>query len=204
MPSLSKEPKLRILLVTDAYGPQLNCVVVTLRNTVAWLERWGHEVKVLSLEGFKTFPMPTYPEIPLAIFPAREVNRRIAALAPDAIHIATEGPIGIAARAYCVKHDLAFTTAYHTCFPEYVKPRFGIPLAWTYAWLRRFHSASSAILVSTPAIRHLLEQRGFRNIVDWSRGVDLELFKPAEQRFSDLRRPVFLYVGRVAVEKHIA
>jgi len=204
MPSLSKERKLRILLVTDAWAPQINGVVVTLRNTVAWLERWGHEVKVLSPEGFKTFPMPTYPEIPLAIFPAREVNRRIAALAPDAIHIATEGPLGIAARAYCVKHDLAFTTAYHTCFPEYVKPRFGIPLAWTYAWLRRFHGRSSALLVATPAIKALLEARGFSNIAEWSRGVDLELFKPAEHRFTDLPRPVFLYVGRVAVEKNLA
>lgn len=203
MPSPSKERKLRILLVTDAWAPQINGVVVTLRNTVAWLERWGHEVHVLSPEGFKTFPMPTYPEIPLAIFPAREVNRRIAALAPDAIHIATEGPLGIAARAYCVKHDLSFTTAYHTCFPEYVKPRFGIPLAWTYAWLRRFHGRSSALLVATPAIQALLEARGFSNIAEWSRGVDLELFKPAEHRFSDLRRPVFLYVGRVAVEKNL-
>lgn len=203
MPSPSKERKLRILLVTDAWAPQINGVVVTLRNTVAWLERWGHEVHVLSPEGFKTFPMPTYPEIPLAIFPAREVNRRIATLAPDAIHIATEGPLGIAARAYCVKRDLSFTTAYHTCFPEYVKPRFGIPLAWTYAWLRRFHGRSSALLVATPAIKALLEARGFSNIAEWSRGVDLELFKPAEQRFSDLRRPVFLYVGRVAVEKNL-
>ncbi|HEY4999127.1 MAG TPA: glycosyltransferase family 1 protein, partial [Usitatibacter sp.] len=146
---------------------------------------------------------PTYPEIPLAIFPAREVNKRIATLAPDAIHIATEGPLGIAARAYCVKHDLAFTTAYHTCFPEYVKARFGIPLAWTYAGLRRFHGRSSALLVATPAIKALLEARGFSNIAEWSRGVDLDLFNPAGERISDLRRPVFLYVGRVAVEKNL-
>jgi glycosyltransferase involved in cell wall biosynthesis len=102
-----------------------------------------------------------------------------------------------------VKHHLAFTTAYHTCFPEYVKPRFGVPLAWTYAWLRRFHGASSALLVATPAIREMLEARGFSNIADWSRGVDLELFRPGEHRFTDLRRPVFLYVGRVAVEKNL-
>jgi glycosyltransferase involved in cell wall biosynthesis len=194
---------LRILLVTDAWAPQINGVVVTLRNTVMWLERWGHSVHVLSPEGFRTIPMPTYPEIPLAVFPAREVNRRIGELSPDAIHIATEGPLGIAARAYCVKHGMAFTTAYHTCFPEYVKPRFGIPLAWTYAWLRRFHGRSSALLVATPAIRALLEGRGFSNIADWSRGVDLELFFPAEERHTDLRRPVFLYVGRVAVEKNL-
>jgi len=195
---------LRILLVTDAWAPQINGVVVTLRNTVRWLEKWGHEVHVLSPLGFRTFPMPTYPEIPLAILPGREVAKRIRDVGPDAVHIATEGPLGIAARAYCLKHGLAFTTAYHTCFPEYVKPRFGIPLAWTYAWLRRFHGPSSALLVATPAIRELLEARGFSNIADWSRGVDLELFRPAADRFSDLRRPVFLYVGRVAIEKNLA
>lgn len=195
---------MRILLVTDAWAPQINGVVVTLRNTVAWLQRWGHEVEVLSPEGFRTMPMPTYPEIPLALFPGAKVARRIREFEPDAIHIATEGPLGIAARAYCLKHGCAFTTAYHTCFPEYVKPRFGVPLGITYAWLRRFHAASSAILVATPAIRGLLEARGFANIVEWSRGVDTALFRPAEERTSDLRRPVFLFVGRVAIEKNIS
>jgi len=194
---------LRILLVTDAWAPQINGVVVTLTNTVRWLERWAHEVQVLSPEGFRTMPMPTYPEIPLALFPGREVARRIRDFEPDAIHIATEGPLGAAARAYCVRHNLNFTTAYHTCFPEYVKPRFGVPLAITYAWLRRFHGRSSAVLVATPAIRALLEERGIRNIADWSRGVDTDLFQPLGQRFTDLRRPVFLYVGRVAVEKNL-
>ncbi len=194
---------MRILLVTDAWAPQINGVVVTLTNTVRWLERWAHEVQVLSPEGFRTMPMPTYPEIPLALFPGREVARRIRDFEPDAIHIATEGPLGAAARAYCVRHNLNFTTAYHTCFPEYVKPRFGVPLAITYAWLRRFHGRSSAVLVATPAIRALLEERGIRNIADWSRGVDTDLFQPLGQRFTDLRRPVFLYVGRVAVEKNL-
>ena len=194
---------MRILLVTDAWAPQINGVVVTLTNTVKWLERWGHSVQVLSPEGFRTMPMPTYPEIPLALFPGREVARRIEAFEPDAIHIATEGPLGVAARAHCLKRHLSFTTAYHTCFPEYVKPRFGVPLAWTYAWLRRFHAPSSAILVATPAIRALLEARGFNNVVDWSRGVDTELFRPGEERFTEWPRPVFLFVGRVAVEKNI-
>jgi glycosyltransferase involved in cell wall biosynthesis len=194
---------LRILLVTDAWTPQINGVVVTLANTVTWLERWGHEVHVLSPEGFRTLPMPTYPEIPLAILPGREVARRLRTFQPDAVHIATEGPLGSAARAYCVKHDLAFTTAYHTCFPEYVKPRFGVPLAWTYAWMRRFHAPSSAVLVATLAIRGLLEARGFRNLADWSRGVDTELYHPVERRFGEWRRPVFLNVGRVAVEKNL-
>jgi glycosyltransferase involved in cell wall biosynthesis len=195
---------LRILLATDAWAPQVNGVVVTLGNTVAWLERWGHTVHVVSPNGFRTMPMPTYPDIPLALLPGAEVARRIKAFEPDAIHISTEGPIGLAARAFCVRHQLAFTTAYHTCFPEYVKPRFGIPLGLTYAWLRRFHGPSSAILVSTPAIRRILEGRGFRNIAEWSRGVDTELFRPGTRRFDELPRPVFLYVGRVAVEKNLA
>jgi len=181
----------------------VNGVVVTLRNTIAWLERWGHDVHVVSPEGFRTMPMPTYPEIPLALFPGRAVARRIADFDPDAIHIATEGPIGIAARAFCLRMRLAFTTAYHTCFPEYVKPRFGVPLALTYAWLKRFHAPSAALLVATPAIRQLLEQRGFGNVADWSRGVDTGLFVPGEHRFRELARPVFLYVGRVAVEKNL-
>jgi hypothetical protein len=168
------------LLVTDAWAPQVNGVVVTLVNTVRWLERWGHAVSVISPEGFVTLPMPTYPEIPLALLPGRELARRTREFRPDAVHIATEGPLGSAARAYCVKHGLAFTTAYHTCFPEYVKPRFGVPLAWTYAWMRRFHARSSSVMVATPAIRALLEARGFRNLSDWSRGVDTDLFRPRD------------------------
>ena len=194
---------MRILLVTDAWTPQINGVVVTIVNTVRCLERWGHEVHVLSPAGLRSFPMPTYPEIPLAIMPGREVARRFREFAPDAVHIATEGPLGSAARGHCVKHAIAFTTAYHTCFPEYVKPRFGVPLSWTYAWLRHFHSASSAVLVATAAVRELLESRGFSNIAEWSRGVDTALFRPVDNRFTDLRRPVFLYVGRVAVEKNL-
>ena len=194
---------MRILLVTDAWPPQINGVVVSLQNTVRWLTKWGHEVRVLSPEGFRTMPMPTYPEIPLAVFPGRGVERRMREFAADAIHIATEGPLGWAARSYCLKHGLAFTTAYHTCFPEYVKPRFGLPLALTYAWMRRFHAPSSAILVATDAIKALLAKRGFTNIAEWSRGVDTELFVPEPGRFTDLRRPVFLYVGRVAVEKNL-
>ena len=194
---------MRILLVTDAWAPQVNGVVVTLANTVKWLERWGHQVHVISPQGFRTLPLPTYPEIPLALLPGRGVARRLREFQPDAVHIATEGPLGSAARAYCLKHGLAFTTAYHTCFPEYVKPRLGVPLAWTYAWLRRFHAPSSAVLVATPAIRELLEARGFRNLADWSRGVDTELFPPAKHRAQHPARPVFLYVGRVAVEKNL-
>jgi glycosyltransferase involved in cell wall biosynthesis len=149
--------------------------------------------------------MPTYPEIPLAVFPGRQVARRIRECAPDAVHIATEGPLGVAARRYCVRHGLAFSTAYHTCFPEYVQPRFGVPLAWTYAFMRWFHKGSSAVMVGTPAIRTLLEQHRFGNLVDWSRGVDTELFHPREvPGRMGFRTPIFLFVGRVAIEKNIA
>jgi glycosyltransferase involved in cell wall biosynthesis len=194
---------MRILIATDAWSPQINGVVVTLRNTIACLEKWGHEVRVVSPEGLRTIPMPTYPEIPLALLPGAKVAECMGDFDPDAIHISTEGPIGSAARRYCMRKGLRFTTAYHTCFPEYVKPRFGIPLAWTYAWMRHFHSPSSAVLVGTDAIRLLLEQRRFERVVEWSRGVDLDLYRPGPGRFTEFPRPVFTYVGRLAVEKDI-
>jgi glycosyltransferase involved in cell wall biosynthesis len=194
---------LRLLLVTDAWSPQVNGVVVTLRNTIACLERWGHEVSVLSPEGLATVPMPTYPEIPLALFPGRAVARRFEAFDPDAVHIATEGPVGMAARSHCLAHGLAFTTAYHTRFPEYLQARFRLPLAWSYAWLRRFHAPSSAVLVGTGTVRGVLEERGFANLADWTRGVDLGLFCPGPERFEEYPRPVFTFVGRLAVEKDI-
>lgn len=194
---------MRLLLATDAWAPQVNGVVVTLRNTVACLERMGHEVRVVSPEGLRTIPMPTYPEIPLALAPGRAVARRFDEFGPDAVHISTEGPVGMAARAHCLANDLAFTTAYHTCFPEYVRARFGLPLSWTYAWLRRFHRPSAAVLTAAATIRRLLEANGFANTADWSRGVDLSLFHPRPERFTQFPRPVFLYVGRVAVEKDL-
>jgi len=194
---------MRILIATDAWAPQVNGVVVTLVNTVACLERWGHEVRIVSTEGLPTVPTPTYPEIPLAVLPGRAVARRIREFDPDTIHIATEAPVGNAARRFCERHGLAFTTHYHTCFPEYVQHRTGVPLAWTYALMRRFHAKSSAVMVATEAIRTLLEQRGFGNLAERTLGVDLELFQPSDERFTDLPRPVFLSVGRVAVEKNL-
>jgi len=178
-------------------------VVVTLVNTVACLRKWGHEVEVVSPEGLWTVPMPTYPEIPLALLPGGAVARRIRDFAPDTIHIATEGPVGNAARRHCLRRGLRFTTAYHTCFPEYVQPRFGVPLAWTYAWMRHFHASSAAVMVGTDAIRALLEQHGFERVAERTLGVDLELFHPGPDRFTDLPRPVFTYVGRLAVEKDL-
>lgn len=194
---------MKILVATDAWAPQVNGVVTSLVNTIARIRAGGHEVHVVAPEGFRTMPTPSYPEIPLALFPGREVARRIRAFAPDAIHVATEGPIGAAARGFCVRHGLRFTSAYHTSFPEYVAARTRLPIAWTSAWMRRFHAPSRAVLVATPAMRALLEGRGFARVVECPLGVDAELFTPSAARFDHLPRPVFTYVGRVAIEKDL-
>jgi glycosyltransferase involved in cell wall biosynthesis len=194
---------LRLALVTDAWAPQVNGVVRTLQRTKAELERLGHQVDVISPDQFRTIPCPTYPEIRLALWPGRKVYRQLDALRPDAIHIATEGPLGRAARAWCLKRRLPFTTAYHTRFPEYVAARLAVPLAWTYGIVRRFHAPAARVMVATQSIESELIERGFGNISRWTRGVDLELFHPGERAPLDLPRPIHLYVGRVAVEKNI-
>jgi glycosyltransferase involved in cell wall biosynthesis len=194
---------MRVLIVTDAWSPQVNGVVVTLVHTVAQLARIGHDVGLITPEGFRTMPMPGYPEIPLALFPGREVARRIDAFRPEALHIATEGPLGIAARSACLHRRQAFTTAYHTQFPEYVHARCRLPVGISYAWLRRFHAPSSAVMCGTPALLERLRARGFANLVLWSRGVDTSLFTPAPREARTGERPIFLYVGRVAVEKNL-
>lgn len=195
---------MRILLATDAWAPQINGVVITLRNTVREAERQGHTVEVVGPDRFRSIPCPTYPEIRLALRPFAQFSRLARSFAPTAVHIATEGPIGLAARRYCLQHGLAFTTAYHTRFPEYVHARTRTPVALTYAWLRRFHRPASAVMVATEALEADLHRRGFRNLVRWSRGVDTELFKPGDRLENDWPRPLFMYVGRVAVEKNIA
>jgi glycosyltransferase involved in cell wall biosynthesis len=194
---------MKILIVTDAWEPQVNGVVRTLKQTRRELVKLGHEVDLLTPLEFNTLPCPTYPEIRLSLFPARHVRKRFAEAAPDALHIATEGPLGMAARAYAVKHGLPFTTAYHTRFPEYVQARFGIPLGVTYRFLRWFHGPSSAILVPTNVVKRDLEAWRFERVVLWSRGVDLDIFKPGPALPNDAAPPVFLCVGRVAVEKNI-
>ncbi|HEX2886166.1 glycosyltransferase family 1 protein [Vineibacter terrae] len=196
---------MRIAIVTDAWLPQVNGVVRTLDTVRGELVAMGHEVEMFGPDRFRTWPCPTYPEIRLALFPARRLAHLLAAFAPEAIHIATEGPLGIAARRLCVRRKLPFTTAYHTRFPEYVRARFLFPTAWTYAIMRRFHGPSSGIMVSTDSIRGDLAARGFRNIRPWTRGVDLELFHPRPPGATpeDGDRPIWLYVGRVAVEKNI-
>lgn len=194
---------MRIMIVTDAWTPQVNGVVITLRNTIRALEAMGHAVGTITPDGFRTIPCPTYPEIALSLFPAREVARRIVEFGPDAIHIATEGPLGLAARRHCLRAKLPFTTAYHTQFPEYVHARIRLPVAIAYRWMRWFHAPARALLVATPDIRRRLEARGFTNLAMWSRGVDTDLFRDTGSRSRELARPIFAYVGRVAVEKNI-
>jgi glycosyltransferase involved in cell wall biosynthesis len=195
---------MRILIVTDAWQPQINGVVRTLTETVRELQGFGHEVEMITPLEFRTLPCPTYPDIRLSLRPYRGVAGRIAEFAPHAIHIATEGPLGLAARRYCLRHGLAFTTAYHTRFPEYIQARSRLPLGISYAWMRRFHNAASAVMVPTPSIAADLTARGFTNVVLWSRGVDTTLFTPGERdRLDESAPPRFVYIGRVAVEKNI-
>jgi glycosyltransferase involved in cell wall biosynthesis len=191
------------MIVTDAWFPQTNGVVSTLAQTAAWLGRFGHEVRVLTPRDFRTVACPTYPEVRLSVFPFRKVSRDIRAFAPQALHIATEGPLGLSARRFCLDRGMRFTTSYHTQFPQYLRARFPIPLRVSYGALRRFHGAAVRCMVSTPSMRAELAQHGFLNLATWQRGVDTERFKPRSKDFLTLPRPIAAYVGRVAVEKNI-
>ena len=194
---------MKIMIVTDAWEPQVNGVVRTLKQTMHELRKLGHEIEMITPLGFKTIPCPTYPDISLSLFPGKKVRQKMVDFEPDAIHIATEGPLGIAARSYALKNKLPFTTAYHTRFPEYVKARTAIPLAITYKFLRWFHDPSLALMAPTEVVIKDLKHYGFTNTVLWTRGVDLDVFKMQESRVLDSEPPIFLCVGRVAVEKNI-
>ncbi|HET9472334.1 MAG TPA: glycosyltransferase family 1 protein [Steroidobacteraceae bacterium] len=194
---------MRILLVTDAWEPQVNGVVRTLKTTARELTAMGHEVRFLTPLEFRTLPCPTYPEIRLSLFPQGKVNQTIREFDPDVLHIATEGPLGMAARRFALRNDFPFTTAYHTRFPEYVHARFRLPIAWSYAWLRRFHGASKAVMAPTQVVVDDLRTAGFENVRLWSRGVDAEIFRPQASKRLNTDPPIFLYVGRVAVEKNV-
>ncbi len=206
---------MKILLVTDAWQPQMNGVVRTLSKTVEECEKAGHLVEVISpADGFLTMPLPTYPDIRIALFPKREVERRLVMFGPDAVHIATEGPLGWAARSLCLKWGMPFTTSYHTKFPEYIHARFRfIPLSLGYKFVRSFHNACGRIMVTTPSMVAFLKDKGFKNLAAWARGVDLTQFNPkvrfakndtfGEDVYAGLERPVFVNVGRLAVEKNI-
>lgn len=194
---------MRIVIATDAWKPQVNGVVMTLENTRRALVADGHDVLMITPEGRTTLPMPTYPEIRLSLFPGRGIARELDRFAPDAVHISTEGPIGLAVRRYCLRRGRPFTTAYHTQFPEYVRARFPVPLSWTVALLRWFHGPAAGTMVATESMRRTLEDRGFEHVVIWSRGVDTTLFTPEDPVRYDAPGPVWVYVGRVAVEKNI-
>lgn len=194
---------MRIAIVSDAGAPQVNGVVNTLSATQRTLQQAGHAVLMIAPASFRTFACPTYPEIRLAYKPYAKIAAALRDFGPDCIHIATEGPMGLAARRYCIKHGLAFTTAYHTRFPEYLSARRILPKALTYRLLRWFHGPSKVVMVPTLGIKQALEQNGFENVALWGRGVDTEHFQPRESDRACIQRPLFLYVGRIAVEKNI-
>ncbi|MHB1250475.1 MAG: glycosyltransferase family 4 protein [Polaromonas sp.] len=199
---------MKIALITDAWQPQVNGVVTTLVELVRELAQGGHQVEVIQPDQFRTRPCPGYAGIDLAVRPRRGLTAMLDAFAPDAIHIATEGPLGWAARSYCRQRQLAFTTAFHTKFPEILNAALKIPLSWGYALFRYFHKPSSGVMVPTHGVLRMLEQRGFRNLRSWTHGVDTQLFAFAPQPrlyppLGTLVRPVSLFVGRVSYEKNI-
>jgi len=193
----------RILIVSDAWHPQVNGVVRTLSMVAAELGAQGHVVEVIGPDRFRTAALPTYASIRVALAPGRRLSAMIDAFRPDALHVATEGPLGLAARRWALDRGVAFTTSFHTRFPEYLHARTRMPTAWTYAWLRWFHNAGSAMMVATASLRRELSGRGFSNVRAWTRGVDLARFRPDLRIETAYPRPVFLYVGRVAVEKNL-
>jgi glycosyltransferase involved in cell wall biosynthesis len=203
-PSADRLPSARILIVTDAWHPAVNGVVRSIDCLAVELSALGHRVLVIGTDRFRTLPLPSYPEVRLSLLAGRRLSAMIEAFAPDAIHIATEGPLGLAARRHCLKRGLAFTTAFHTRFPEYLASRLPVPLAWSYAALRRFHAPAAAVMVATTTLEQDLRARGFEHLRLWTRGVDTDLFRPRDKAFLDAPRPIWLYVGRVAVEKNIA
>jgi glycosyltransferase involved in cell wall biosynthesis len=194
---------MRILVATDAWHPQVNGVVRTLTMMAEAAKAFGVEVSFLNPQSFRTFPMPSYPDLRVALPGRRKIARLIAEARPDSIHIATEGPIGLSVRRYCRQHGLPFTTSFHTRFPEYISARLPIPEAWIWKALRWFHGASHAVMAATPALAGELRVRGFRNVVLWPRGVDARLFHPRTAADLGLPRPIFLSVGRIAVEKNL-
>jgi glycosyltransferase involved in cell wall biosynthesis len=202
MPSV--EEGLRIIIATDAWKPQLNGVVRTLETLGDILSRFGSHVRYITPNEFKSVPLPSYPEIRLSILPNRRVAKIINEFKPDAVHIATEGPIGRAARRFCKRRGYPFTTSFHTRFPEYAAERWAVPISWGYAVLKDFHKDGETMMVATPGLMDELRERGFNKMKLWARGVDLEAFKPGDRSFLDhLQRPIYLYVGRLAVEKSI-
>ncbi|WP_245624419.1 glycosyltransferase family 4 protein [Belnapia moabensis] len=201
----AKTAPLRLLIVTDAWAPQVNGVVRTLGTMAEMLRANGDTVEVIGPDRFRSIPAPGYKEIRLAIAPRRKLAKLVDAYMPCAVHIATEGPLGWAMRRICLRRDWPFTTAFHTKFAEYMEARAHIPAAWSWRVLRQFHAPAQAVMAATPSLRRDLTTRGFTKIRPWTRGVDLSRFRPEpREAFEGLPRPIFLYAGRVAVEKNIA
>ena len=195
---------MKILVVSDTWQPQVNGVARTLSSVADHLAKAGHEVQAITPRQFWTVPHPADPGIRLAINTWPRLGRMVDALRPDCIYIATEGPVGMAARRYCLRRRLHFTTSFTTHFPKYVRVRFRIPEEWTFAWLRWFHTPADSVLVAAPSMRDELMVRGFRNLRAWTRGVDADLFRPRDSPvFGGLQRPIWLYVGRIAVDKNL-
>ncbi|CAN5186484.1 glycosyltransferase family 1 protein [soil metagenome] len=197
---------MRIVIVTDAWEPQVNGVVRTLRSVRAEVQAMGHQVRIVSPDQFGSLPCPTYPEIRLAMARARTVGRAITQFLPDAVHLATEGPLCLAARRWCLRMGVPFTTAYHTHFPDYVYRRTGLPAEWVWHYIRWFHGPAQAVLVSTPTVAEQLRAHGVTQVQPWGRGVDLAYFTPdapPPALYANLPGPIQLYVGRVAIEKNL-
>ena len=198
----------RIAIVSDAWHPQVNGVVRSLGQLARELRGQGIEVEIFGPDRFSTLPCPFYPEIRLALWPKRRLHRMLREFQPDALHIATEGPLGLSARRWAMRQRYAFTTSFHTRFPEYLAARLPLPRALTervvYRWMRSFHGSASAVMAATPSLIGELTARGFSNLCLWTRGVDTEGFHPAARHEAgELPRPTFLYTGRLAVEKNI-
>lgn len=194
---------MRVQIISDAWHPQVNGVVRTVEYIVEESKKLGHEVDLITSEGLKTYPLPKYAEIKLAPFAGKYVAERIKSFNPECLHISTEGPLGIAARKYCIKNNIEFTTCYHTNYPEYFKTMFYFPESITYAMMRWFHKPAKHVLATTERMATDLRKHGFANVVVWGRGVDTAQFKPEGKKAVQLDGPVFCYIGRVSVEKNI-
>ncbi len=193
-----------LALVTDAWHPQVNGVVRTLDTTREGLEKLGVTVRMITPQDYKTMPMPTYPEIRLALTTPGRVSKKLDSFAPDYVHIATEGPLGMHARRWCRRRAMPYTTSYHTRFPEYLRARLPVPLSWSYAFVRSFHNSGVGCMISNDTLGKELSERGFKRLVRWIRGVDVKTFNPdVPPAITDLPRPIFINVGRVSVEKNI-
>ena len=194
---------MRILIATDAWHPQVNGVVRSIEATIHEARALGADIQLITPEGLPSIALPTYPDIRLACITLAAIRSRFAAVAPDHVHIATEGPVGLSTRLACRRDGRLFTTSYHTHFPDYVAARLPVPRAWTYAALRWFHNGGAGIMVSTESLAEDLTRRDFKRVMRWSRGVDHQLFHPRPASVLDLPRPIFLSVGRIAVEKNV-